>query len=107
VGGANTGQAAGNNLAPLGDELLQQTHIAVVDRVDLLHAELADLLAPEELPSARAARPTWTTPTRAASARTTGWTIWTVARGTIRTVAGGTIRTIAGWTIWTFGWRAV
>jgi hypothetical protein len=50
--GANTGQAAGNNLASLGNEPLQQAHIAVVDRVDLLHAELADLLAPEELPSA-------------------------------------------------------
>jgi hypothetical protein len=49
VRGADTGQTAGNNLAPLGDELLQQPHIAVVDGVDLLHAELTDLLAPEEL----------------------------------------------------------
>ena len=52
--GADTGQTAGNNLAPLGDELLQQAHIAVVDGVDLLDAELADLLAAEELASAAA-----------------------------------------------------
>src|SRR5882724_9076299 len=55
VRGTHTSQAARNNLAPLGHELLQQAYIAVMDRVDLLHAELANLLAPEELAPARTA----------------------------------------------------
>ena len=53
--GADAGQTARNDLAALGHEALQQPHIAVADGVDLLGAELADLLAPEELPSAGAA----------------------------------------------------
>src|ERR1700744_3475658 len=60
--GAHTGQAARNNLAALRNKLLQQAHIAVMDGVDLLHAELADLLPPEELATARptrSARTTW------------------------------------------------
>jgi hypothetical protein len=70
--GTHTSQAAGNNLAPFGHELLQQAHIAVVDGVDLLHAELADLLAPEELASARtrSARTTRSTATGAAATGT-------------------------------------
>ena len=64
VRGADTGQAAGHNLAALGHEALQQAHVAVRNRIDLLRAELADLLAPEELAPARAAR--------AAGTRTTG-----------------------------------
>ncbi len=72
VRGAHTGQTAGDDLAPLGDKLLQQPHIAVVDGVDLLHAELADLLAPEEFASsgtsARAARTSGPAPAGAASA---------------------------------------
>ena len=52
---AHTGQAARNDLATLGHEPLQQAHVAVRDGVDLLRAELADLLAPEELASARPA----------------------------------------------------
>ena len=48
-------QAARNDLAALGDKALQQANVAVGDGVDLLGAELADLLAPEELASARAA----------------------------------------------------
>ena len=49
VRGANAGQPPGNNLAALGHKLLQQPHVAVRNRVDLLGAELADLLAAEEL----------------------------------------------------------
>jgi hypothetical protein len=72
---AYTGQAARNNFATLGNEALQQANIAVGDSVDLLGAELADLLAPEELASARAASArtacgTWRT--WSAGART-GW----------------------------------
>ncbi len=59
---ANARQTARNDLAALGNKALQQANIAVGDRVDLLGAELADLLAPEKLAAARAA------------ARTAGWT---------------------------------
>ena len=55
VGGADARQAAGHDLAALGDEPLQQTHIAVGDRVDLLGAELADLFAAEKLAAAAGA----------------------------------------------------
>jgi len=55
VRGANAGQAAGHNLAALGHKALQQADIAVRDRVNLLGAELADLLAPEELAAAAGA----------------------------------------------------
>ena len=56
VASADTGQPARNDLAPLGNEALQQAHIAVADRIDLLGAELADLLAPEEFAAAWATR---------------------------------------------------
>jgi hypothetical protein len=49
VRGANAVQPSRNNLAALGHKLLQQAHVAVRNRVDLLRAELADLLAAEEL----------------------------------------------------------
>src|ERR1700736_3527517 len=70
-------QTARNNLPALGHEALQQTYIAVGDRIDLLRAELADLLAAEELPAARAAaagcargtRRTWTARTCVGRAR--------------------------------------
>ena len=52
---AHSGQAARNDLATLGNEALQQANVAIGDRVDLLRAELADLLAPEELAAARTA----------------------------------------------------
>jgi hypothetical protein len=52
---ANARQTARNDLASLGDKLLQQANVTVRDRIDLLRAELADLLAAEELPSARSA----------------------------------------------------
>src|SRR5579875_1139741 len=45
-------EAARDDLAAVRDELLQQAHVAVGDRVDLFHGELADLLAAEELASA-------------------------------------------------------
>ena len=57
--GANTGKPPGHDLAALGHKPLQQANIAVGDRIDLLGAELANLLAAEEL---------------AASAGTTGGT---------------------------------
>jgi len=47
VRGANAGEPAGHNLAALSHKSLQQTNIAVWNRVDLLGAELADLLAAE------------------------------------------------------------
>ena len=54
---ADARQTARNDLAALGHKPLQQPHIAVADRVDLLRAELANLLSPEELtPSRTAAR---------------------------------------------------
>jgi len=46
---AYAGQAARSDLAALGDELRQQTHIFVIDRFDFFDAELANLLAPKEL----------------------------------------------------------
>jgi hypothetical protein len=52
VAGADARQAAWNDLAALGDKALQQADIAVADGVDLLRAELADLLAAEKLASA-------------------------------------------------------
>jgi hypothetical protein len=52
---ANSGQAARNDLATLSNEALQQANVAIGDGVDLLRAELADLLAPEELSAARTA----------------------------------------------------
>jgi hypothetical protein len=62
VCGANTSQAPGHNLAALGHKSLQQTHVAVRNRIDLLGAELADLLAAEELAaSAGAACGAWST----------------------------------------------
>jgi len=47
---ANSGQAARNDLATLGNKALKQPDIAVGDSIDLLGAELANLLAPEKLP---------------------------------------------------------
>jgi hypothetical protein len=52
VRGANAGEPPRDNLAALGNEALQQTDIAVRDRVDLLGAELADLLTAEEFSAA-------------------------------------------------------
>src|SRR3569832_128335 len=45
---ARSGNAAGKNLAALGDELLQRLDVLVVDVLELLDAELADALAAVE-----------------------------------------------------------
>src|SRR5262252_648458 len=66
MGRTHAGEAPRDDLAALGHELLQQTDFFVVDVIDLLDAELANLLAPEKLAA-----------TLAASART--------AIGTVRT----------------------
>ena len=50
--GAHPSQAARHDLARFGHELPQQPHVLVIDAVDLLDAELANLLAAEEFPSA-------------------------------------------------------
>jgi hypothetical protein len=70
VRGAYAGQAPGHDLAALGDKTLQQANIAVGDGVDLLGAELADLLAAEELSAA--ARATRGPATAWAAGRATG-----------------------------------
>ena len=49
VRGANASQPAGHNLATLGHKPLQQTNIAIRNRVDLFGAELAHLFAAKEL----------------------------------------------------------
>jgi hypothetical protein len=70
VGGAHAGQAAGNNLTALGHKPLQETHIAIRDRVDLLGAKLAHFLAAEKLtPAAWSASGRTRTPPRAAALR--------------------------------------
>src|ERR1700753_417262 len=43
------GETARDDLAAVRNELLKQAHVAVGDRVNLLHGELANLLAAEEL----------------------------------------------------------
>jgi hypothetical protein len=49
VRGANAGEPPGHDLAALGHKPLQQPYVAVRNRVNLLGAELADLLAAEKL----------------------------------------------------------
>jgi len=66
VRGADAGQAPGHDLAALGYELLEETYVPVGDGVDLLGAELADLLAAEKLAAAAGA-------TGARSARSVAW----------------------------------
>jgi hypothetical protein len=44
---AHAGQASRGDLATLGHELRQQTHVFVIDRFNLLDAELANFFAPE------------------------------------------------------------
>ncbi len=74
--GANARQTARHNLPALRHKALQQPHIAVTDRIDLLRAELANLLAPEELTSSRTAagtaRGTWPRSRSARGTRPTG-----------------------------------
>jgi len=47
VPGATPGDPARNDLAALGDEAAEATHVFVVDEVDLVRAELANFSAPE------------------------------------------------------------
>src|SRR5947209_13261649 len=54
MGRAHAGQAARHDLAALGHELLQHANVFVVDIVDLLDTEPADLLPAEELSAAAA-----------------------------------------------------
>ena len=49
---AHAGQPARHDLTALRDELPEHAVVLVVDVLDLFHAELADLLAPEKLASA-------------------------------------------------------
>ena len=49
---AHAGQTAGNDLAAFRHEGGEQAHVLVVDAVDFLDAEFANLLATEEFPSA-------------------------------------------------------
>jgi hypothetical protein len=68
---ANAGQATGNDLAAFGNEGRKETDVLVVDAVDLIGAELADLLAPEEFASTFAAA--GRASTAATLARSTLW----------------------------------
>jgi hypothetical protein len=52
VRGANACEPSGHDLSALSHKPLQKPHIAVGNRVDLLGAELANFLAPEELSAA-------------------------------------------------------
>jgi|SRR3954470_6115138 hypothetical protein len=63
---ANPGQPPWDNLPALRHELSEQAYVLVVDCLDLLHAEFADLLAPEILASALARTTGTTARTRAA-----------------------------------------
>src|SRR5712675_2677817 len=71
---AHTGQATRNDLAALRDKTLQQADVAVGDGVNLLGAELADLLAPEELAATGAATGSTRRPWRARSCAGAGVT---------------------------------
>src|SRR5262249_23348841 len=75
VRGADAGQAAGHDLAALSHKALQQTDIPVGDGVNLLGAELADLLAAEELAAAAGTTGTAWTSTGTA-ARASGTATW-------------------------------
>jgi hypothetical protein len=66
-----------------------------VDRVDLLHAKLADLLAPEKLASAGTARSPWAAGPTSTGAATTG------------TIPRGAIGTISCWAVWTVSRRTI
>jgi hypothetical protein len=77
---ANARQTARYNLAAFGHKALQQTDIPIGDGVDLLGAELANLLAAEELAAsagtaagAPAGTPAWAS---GASAGTAGSALW-------------------------------
>jgi hypothetical protein len=71
---AHATEAARNDLPALGDELRKQAHVFVVDVIDLVGAELAHLLAAEELSSTTTAAFAASTTTRTRSAWTTATT---------------------------------
>jgi hypothetical protein len=52
VRGANAGEPPRHDLSALGHKPLQQPDVAVGDRIDLLGAKLANLLAAEEFSAA-------------------------------------------------------
>jgi hypothetical protein len=64
-----------------------------VNRVDLLHAKLADLLAPEKFASAGTARSPWAAGSTSAGAAPTG------------TIPCGPIGTVSCWAVWTIAGR--
>jgi hypothetical protein len=85
---ADAGQTARHNLSALGYKSLQQTNIAIGDRIDLLGAELANFLAAEKLAASAwaAAWPAAGT-TRRPAAGTAPWPAarpWTVTRFRLR-----------------------
>jgi hypothetical protein len=71
VRSADAGEAPGHDLAALRHKTLQQANVAVRDGVNLLRAELADLLAAEELSTTARS-------TRGPASRTA---LWTAAAG--------------------------
>jgi hypothetical protein len=87
---AHASETARNDLPALSDELPEQAHVLVIDVIDLLDAELADLLATEEF--AVATRAT------GAGARTTlrTRTVWTAATWTTFAARTVSTRAIAG-----------
>src|SRR5690349_12192107 len=87
---ADARQAARHDLAALGHELRKQTHVLVIDGVDLLDAELADFLAAEVLASAF----TSAAGTAGSAARSAGTR--SAAAIALRAVAGGTLRALRG-----------
>src|SRR5207248_4195166 len=74
---AHARQTARHDLAAFGDKLRQQAHILVIDRLDFLRAELANLLAAEILPSAG---PAFTTATGSGARRTSLGMCWCLGR---------------------------
>src|SRR5579863_9013311 len=80
---AHSRQTARHNLPALGYELPKQPVVLVVDVFDLLGAELANLLAPEKLPTAAAlARRSTRTPA-AAKSRTISAGTWSIRSRTL------------------------
>src|SRR5436305_12066706 len=91
---AHAGQAPRYDLAALRYELTQKTVILVVDVFDLLDAELAYFLAPEEFAAASTAfAGTARSATRSAKSRTISARTWTL-----------TLRPLARWRVllWCF-----
>jgi len=76
---ADSGQTPGNDLAAFGDEAGEQAHVFVVNRLNLLDAELANFLAAEEFAATFAAS-AGTTRTRPARVAGIAWS------GTVRRV---------------------